>query len=84
MENLVKIPLKDHLNSYHLSYRGLEFDAIYDISTEQYYVTWNGEKFYIENFSNNEFTDLRLLIDDQLDTITRFEDLPTVSGAKLE
>ena len=71
-------------DSYHISYRGLEFDAVKDPGTDSYYVTWNSEKFYLENLSKNEFDDLKLLIDDKLDTITRFEDSPNIVGAKLE
>jgi len=65
----------------HLSYRGYEIDLYYDVEKDVYCCDLAGETFYLLTYDNEGFTDLKIVIDDILDTITRF---PNYKGAKLE
>lgn len=62
-----KTEVKDHL-----SYRGYEIDLYFDVSSGNYYVTWNDAKFPLLNYDNEGFYELKLLIDDTLDVIKRY------------
>lgn len=66
------------------SYRGIEVAFYEDVNGHQLTAIWDDRllEFGVYNTSYRE--DMKMVIDDFLDTITRFEDHPELYGSKLE
>ena len=66
------------------SYRGIEVAFYEDVNGHQLTAIWDDRllEFGVYNTSYRE--DMKMVIDDFLDTITRFEDYPELYGSKLE
>ena len=69
-----------------LSYRGFDVDFYEDVSGHQLIAIWENKLFEFGVYNTQAKEDLKLLIDEKLDTITRFDNQndPFWYGAKLE
>lgn len=68
----------------HLSYRGFEIDFYEDVAGRQLVAVWEDKVFEFGVYNTMAKEDMKLIIDDHLDTITRFKEQPAFHGAKLE
>ena len=66
------------------SYRGHEIPLYEDIMGHQIVAIFDNKLFELGYFNTTYQEDLKLIIDDYLDTITRFENDPFWYGSKLE
>lgn len=66
------------------SYRGIEVAFYEDVHGHQLTAIWDDRllEFGVYNTSYRE--DMKMVIDDFLDTVTRFEEYPELYGSKLE
>ena len=66
------------------SYRGIEVAFYEDVNGHQLIAIWEDRllEFGVYNTSYRE--DMKMVIDDFLDTVTRFEEYPELYGSKLE
>lgn len=66
------------------SYRGVEVAFYEDVNGHQLTAIWDDRllEFGVYNTSYRE--DMKMVIDDFLDTVTRFEEYPELYGSKLE
>lgn len=68
----------------HLSYRGVDIDFYEDASCHQLVAIWKDQLVEFGSYNTQAREDMKLLIDEDLDTITRFSYDPKFYGAKLE
>lgn len=66
------------------TYRGIQVDFYNDPVGEQAIAVWNDSILEFGYYNTLFLSEVEALIDDQLDTITRFEDTPELYGGKLE
>lgn len=66
------------------SYRGIEVGFYEDVSGHQLTAIWEDKLFQFGVYNTSYRDDMKMIIDDYLDTITRFEDYPNLYGSKLE
>lgn len=66
-----------------LEYRGFRVDFYEDVSGHQLIAIWENKIFQFGVYNTMAKEDMKLVIDDYLDTITRFEEQPAFYGAKL-
>lgn len=66
------------------SYRGIEVGFYEDASGHQLTAIWEDKLFQFGVYNTSYRDDMKMIIDDYLDTITRFEDYPNLYGSKLE
>ena len=81
LENLKKygIPVD------HLDYRGISIDFYEDVSGHQLIAIWENKIFEFGVYNTQAKEDMKLIIDDSLDTIDRYESAPPAfHGSKLE
>lgn len=78
--------LKEHgiqIDSF--SYRGFDIGFYEDTLGHQITAIWNDQLYEFGVYNTTSYKeDMKLVIDDYLDTITRFEEQPAFYGAKLE
>ena len=67
-----------------LEYRGFRVLFYEDISGHQLIAVWENKIYEFGVYNTQAREDMKLIIDDHLDTITRFEEQPAFYGAKLE
>lgn len=67
-----------------LDYRGMHLDFYEDYSGHQVITIWENKIYEFGAYNTMYKDDAKLLIDEKLDTITRFENDPFSFGAKLE
>lgn len=67
-----------------LEYRGFRVLFYEDISSHQLIAVWENKIYEFGVYNTQAREDMKLIIDDHLDTITRFEEQPAFYGAKLE
>lgn len=68
----------------HLTYRGFDIDFYEDVSGHQLLAIWEDKIFEFGVYNTQAKEDMKLLVDEKLDTVTRFESYPQLYGAKLE
>jgi hypothetical protein len=68
----------------HLDYRGVQLNFYEDLSGHQILTIWKDTIYEFGVYNTMYKDDAKLLIDEKLDTITRFENDPFSFGAKLE
>ena len=68
----------------HLSYRGVDIDFYEDASCHQLVAIWKDQLVEFGSYNTQAREDMKLLIDEDLDTLTRFSFEPRFYGAKLE
>lgn len=67
------------------SYRGFDIGFYEDTLGHQITAIWNDSLYEFGVYNTTSYKDdMKLIIDDHLDTITRFEEQPAFRGAKLE
>jgi hypothetical protein len=66
------------------SYRGIEVGFYEDVSGHQITAIWEDKLFQFGVYNTSYQDDMKMIIDDYLDTITRYEEQPAFYGAKLE
>lgn len=67
-----------------LDYRGFHVDFYEDPLGKQLFTFWNNQRLDFGTDNINYKDDIKLLIDNKLDVITRFKELQNIEGAKLE
>lgn len=67
-----------------LEYRGFRVDFYEELSGHQLIAVWENKIYEFGVYNTQAREDMKLIIDDHLDTITRFEEQPAFYGAKLE
>ena len=67
-----------------LEYRGFRVLFYEDISGHQLIAVWENKIYEFGVYNTQAREDMKLIIDDHLDTITRFEEQSAFYGAKLE
>jgi hypothetical protein len=67
-----------------LEYRGFRVLFYEDISGHQLIAVWENKIYEFGVYNTQAREDMKLIIDDHLDTISRFEEQPAFYGAKLE
>ena len=67
-----------------LSYRGIEVGFYEDVSGHQITAIWEDKLFQFGVYNTSYQDDMKMIIDDYLDTITRYDGQSTFYGAKLE
>ena len=67
-----------------LEYRGFRVLFYEDISGHQLFAVWENKIYEFGVYNTQAREDMKLIIDDHLDTISRFEEQPVFYGAKLE
>jgi hypothetical protein len=67
-----------------LEYRGFRVDFYEELSGHQLIAVWENKIFEFGVYNTQALEDMKLVIDDHLDTITRFSEQPAFYGAKLE
>ena len=67
-----------------LEYRGFRVLFYEDISGHQLIAVWENKIYEFGVYNTQAREDMKLIIDDHLDTISRFEEQPVFYGAKLE
>lgn len=68
----------------HLTYRGFDIDFYEDVSGHQLIAIWEDKIFEFGVYNTQAKEDMKLLVDEKLDTVTRFEIHPKLYGSKLE
>lgn len=68
----------------HLDYRGVHLDFYEDLSGHQILTIWENAIYEFGVYNTIYKDDAKLLVDEKLDTISRFENNPFWFGAKLE
>jgi hypothetical protein len=66
------------------SYRGIEVGFYEDASGHQITAIWEDKLFQFGVYNTSYRDDMKIIIDDYLDTITRYEEQPAFYGSKLE
>lgn len=66
-----------------LDYRGFKVNLYEDAQGRQLVTVWQGKLIEFGRDNTSYQDDLKLIIDDHLDTITRFEEYPELQGSKL-
>lgn len=82
--NLKQIHLSDSwvpLETF--TYRGITVDCYEDRLGHQVVFPWRGKVVELGEYNTVYQDDIKLIIDDHLDTITRFSDFPELYGSKL-
>lgn len=67
-----------------LEYRGFRVLFYEDVSGHQLIAVWENKIYEFGVYNTQAREDMKLIIDDHLDTITRFPEQPAFYGAKLE
>ena len=67
-----------------LEYRGFKINLYEDREGRQLVAIWQNQLLELGRDNTVYQDDLRMVIDDHLDTISRFEDYPNLYGSKLE
>lgn len=67
-----------------LEYRGFRVLFYEDVSGHQLIAVWENKIYEFGVYNTQAREDMKLIIDDHLDTLTRFSDQPAFYGAKLE
>jgi hypothetical protein len=67
-----------------LKYRGFDIDFYEDVSGHQLIAIWDDKLWEFGVYNTMAKEDMKLIIDEKLDTITRFEEQPAFYGARLE
>ena len=65
------------------TYRGITVDCYEDRLGHQVVFPWRGKVVELGEYNTVYQDDIKLIIDDYLDTITRFSDFPELYGSKL-
>ncbi len=65
------------------TYRGITIDCYEDCLGHQVVFPWRGKVIELGEYNTVYQDDIKMIIDDHLDTITRFSDLPELYGSKL-
>ena len=65
------------------TYRGITVDCYEDRLGHQVVFPWRGKVIELGEYNTVYQDDIKLIIDDHLDTITRFSDFPELYGSKL-
>ena len=65
------------------TYRGITVDCYEDPLGHQVVFPWRGKVVELGEYNTVYQDDIKLIIDDHLDTITRFSDFPELYGSKL-
>lgn len=65
------------------TYRGITVDCYEDCIGHQVVFPWRGKVIELGEYNTVYQDDIRLILDDYLDTITRFSDYPELYGSKL-
>ena len=65
------------------TYRGITVDCYEDRLGHQIVFPWKGKVVELGEYNTVYQDDIKLIIDDHLDTITRFSDFPELYGSKL-
>lgn len=65
------------------TYRGITVDCYEDRLGHQVVFPWKGKVVELGEYNTVYQDDIKLIIDDHLDTITRFSDFPEFYGSKL-
>ena len=65
------------------TYRGITVDCYEDRLGHQVVFPWRGKVVELGEYNTVYQDDIKLIIDDHLDTITRFSDFPELYGSKL-
>ena len=66
------------------TYRGITVDCYEDCIGHQVVFPWQGKVIELGEYNTVYQDDIRLILDDYLDTITRFSEYPELYGSKLE
>lgn len=66
------------------SYRGIDIGFYEDTSGHQITAIWDDKLYQFGVYNTSYRDDMQIIIDDYLDTITRFEKQPAFYGSKLE
>lgn len=67
-----------------LNYRGFEVNLYEDVQGKQLVAIWQDQLYEFGTNNTVYQDDLKMLIDEHLDTISRFENYPELWGSKLE
>jgi hypothetical protein len=65
------------------TYRGISVDCYEDCIGHQVVFLWRGKVIELGSYNTVYQDDIKMIIDDHLDTITRFSDFPELYGSKL-
>ncbi len=65
------------------TYRGITVDCYEDCIGHQVVFPWRGKVIELGEYNTVYQDDIRLILDDHLDTITRFSEYPELYGSKL-
>ena len=65
------------------TYRGITVDCYEDCIGHQIVFSWRGKVIELGEYNTVYQDDIKMIIDDHLDTVTRFSDLPELYGSKL-
>ena len=65
------------------TYRGITVDCYEDCIGHQVVFPWRGKVIERAEYNTVYQDDIKMIIDDHLDTVTRFSDLPELYGSKL-
>ena len=65
------------------TYRGITVDCYEDCIGHQVVFPWRGKAIELGEYNTVYQDDIRLILDDYLDTITRFSEYPELYGSKL-
>lgn len=65
------------------TYRGITVDCYEDCIGHQVVFPWRGKVVELGSYNTVYQDDIRLILDDYLDTITRFSEYPELYGSKL-
>ena len=66
------------------TYRGITVDCYEDCLGHQAVFPWRGKVIELGEYNTVYQDDIKMIIDDHLDTITRFSEYPELYGSKLE
>ena len=66
------------------TYRGISVDFYEDCLGHQVVAPWRGKVIEFGEYNTVYQDDMKMIIDDYLDTITRFSEYPEFHGSKLE
>lgn len=65
------------------TYRGITVDCYEDCIGHQVVFPWRGKVIELGSYNTVYQDDIRMILDDHLDTITRFSEYPELYGSKL-
>jgi hypothetical protein len=65
------------------TYRGISVDCYEDCIGHQVVFPWRGKVIELGSYNTVYQDDIRMILDDYLDTITRFSEYPELYGSKL-